>query len=395
MKDTLRSILLLGMLFLLSSCGSSRTEQPRAVAATHTTQPTVTFNSIPTISPTATPTSTLEPTPTPLGGSEFALIGFKNCRSFPCRAWDGGSTLRLNLSTGEYDEIANGEYLLEDLSPDNTSLLMSRGRFLYITDLDGNNPAPIAENFVDSLESRAYWMGSGEIIYIGFEGPERYIYKISPTGTSMKLTAQGRKPLALIPTSRIDGVYWEEGQVSSGGDSTFEGYHWSPSDGTETTDLDYVKAYLSPNGDFVASQSLEQFTNPSTAANLTVSGITGSDAFDLDLSLEGSWVALHGGIWSPDNSKLIILRSICNPICDDDRPVLVNVETMSISALPPEAGAPTFAWGWSPDSQELLIADYSAQPGLTLLYIETGEIQRVDLGEENRFITQVIWPALP
>ena len=176
MMQNLKFLVLAVSILFFAACSNGNAPSAKTPSLSpELPQSTTTPTSQPTATPTQTPTSTPTPTPTPMGGSSTVLLGFLNCRGFPCFTWDGGTTIRVDLETGETDLLGEGKYILEDISPDGKSLLVSESTNLYVTDLDGNNPILIASYFLDTIEIAAFWMSSGEITYIGFEGQQRYI----------------------------------------------------------------------------------------------------------------------------------------------------------------------------------------------------------------------------
>jgi len=310
----------------LSSCAvgaSAPTASPptRAPTSTPTFRPTATSTSAPTIAPLPTPT--LNPS---LG---TLLLGYRDCYDLGCAVHTARTDLPRSLfgrSISFHSVPAmEGPYLLQDVSPDYKSLLLSAGSNLYVSDLWGNDPDLITTNFVDSLEEiTAFWMRSGSIAYIGYADAQRYIYLVSSDGSDLRrITDVGMKPGWLAPGGNERGILWGAGWVE-GGRTFVDGLRWTNVDGSETVRFpdDQYHGSLSPTSATVAYVA------------------------------ERREDELVGGVWYPTRSQAVVLFDLDSLTARD-----IELPFFSLGSYLVESVA------WLPDGQHLLLQLLRAQGG--------------------------------
>lgn len=223
----------------------------------------------------------------------------------------------MDLEAGSVDQVWDPGITLLDLSPDGKSALVFEGRSLYVIDLDGTNPDLITSRLPNTSEkSFAYWMQTGEIVFIGVEGAQKYIYLLRLDGSDpLRLSEPGGKPYRLIPSTNTQGVAWVAGWEEPKG-AISDGVYWTSVDG-ETIEVvrPGSRARVSPSGELIA------FVQPRGGQLESGTYVPVDDLGLLDLrtmglvpiptSLLGDFVTISNVEWLPDEHHLTIGGRLC------------------------------------------------------------------------------------
>lgn len=396
MEKSSRYILLL-IALIVSGCESVSPVPETTIthAPSNTPFPTPSSTSTLTPSPSATktirPSPTPRPTATPFGGADSLFLGFWECKSTGCqprtRLWDDGKALRLNLQTGEMAPIGETGYMLEDVSPDGHSLLMSDWTNLYVTDLLGDNPVLIATNLLDTAEIAAYWLTSGDIAFIGTHDSESFVFLVSPDGTNLRpITDADKKPIALIPTRYSNGITWEEGWISGERHYT-EGLRITSLEGELLLEL--PNAWIldtSLSGDSIAYiESIHFQVVPGkykTRNSTWILDLTNLSVREISIPNLDENAILRKFKWTPDGQKAIVVLAICRPVsasrstCDEYRSILIDLEGNLTKELPEQFDYAWTTWFWSPDGKHLFTYRIASHDRINLFV----DLYNLDIG---------------
>lgn len=362
MKTRLWIITSIAINLLLFSCSALTPETTNVpTSAQDTLVPSSALTKTPTLSPTSSPTLTSttipSPTPTPRGGSVAVLAGNLDCQGHSCV----GSTFLINLDTGRKKLIGGENYLLEDISPDNQALLLSEGTNLYITDLLGNVPVLLSSNFVGHsdripLDSTAYWLNSGEIVFVGNEGSQRDIYLVNPDGSDLRSISKSSLVPHDLKRTQGFGVIWEEGWIEPKG-FVSQGLLWMSLNDETIIPLDHANSIaVSPMGDYlVYTDGISQ------DQNLIILDLQTKESRQITPPfVSDNPSGINKIIWFPDGQNLLVIHNICRPlgggnsICDEYQVQMIDLEGNEVKEFPDYFSLYN-QLTWSPDGHHLLI----------------------------------------
>lgn len=370
--------------FLPASCGVDLVPTTPLGIVDHATDPA---NQEPLHIATATQVpATPMATRTPLPELGALLLGYWPCASAPCRPGnmilDDGGSIRVGIprrAIEGYDlglePIGAAGYRLQDVSPDASALLLSKGSGLFKSDLDGGNLGVVADNFATSYEANAFWMPFGAIAYIGTEGTQRHIYLVEPDGTNRRrLTSEGMRPLRLFASKSEAGVLWEAGWPKHGDVSVSDGLRWSTLNGDTTTltempfNADVSSLGVIAHVTWLESQMWDEQWSWVRALSGEEFSIILLDTETMETSrvslasLPGEYCGVSSSKWTPDGRHLALLLSLCEGsdggyLQTGHRAVLVDSAGKTVGQWDEVEGVGAYATGqvtFSPDGGQFI-----------------------------------------
>ena len=156
-------------------------------------------------------------------------------------------------------------YALHGISPDGSKWLVSQGKQLFVTDLDGSNPVLLSSS-LDVGRGKggftAYWIPEIDtIVFRGVEDKKIRYFAIQPDGKGLKAVTPSRYgAISSLPVLYDEGIFWEEGKTDSRNYFSY-GWRWTKLDGSETKKLDLHDPIISPDGRFVIYQSINSIVD--------------------------------------------------------------------------------------------------------------------------------------
>jgi Tol biopolymer transport system component len=320
--------------------------------------------------------------------------------------------------------VAPAGYNLQSVSPDGSSLLVNLGSQLLITPRRGGSLVKISDQFFNFSKQSAFWMADGKsIAWIASDKDKTTleIYDIA-SASSKALSQADDLPMALFPSSDLQGIYWQEGvcsalEVCRPEHVRYTGLDGKPGQGLENV-LDPVFspdgqtfAYMDPmydisylNGSYNDKQIIENIQARLPSRRMIV--FQAADGYEVRNRLVNY-------AWSPDNAKLLSIIDDHSFYDETSKMLHIYITDMTSSMQQVQYFKDKHLAGrepqtvWSPDGKQVLLTladgvknpNFNYRVNLQLLNLANGEVTPFDqvaklISSNYIYITNIYWPAL-
>lgn len=292
-------------------------------------------------------------------------------------------------------QVLESGYKLEDINPDSSTLLVSKDRHLFVSDLNGENLHLITDHLASSgRDASAFWMPDGRQIVVLTDEDATTILSLVDTETNTWVPLTEGNFSGLLKPASSDTIYWYEGQCDQQVQCE-EVTLW-------LTHLGQTNAFMEKNN-VVFSQSGEYYAWVETSSEYYLILYTRfmPDSFQNYLYVPGN--RMLDMSWSPTTSQLALLTANVSDYSgksSDARVLVVNTNAMLYQEYGNLSGLnPSLFWQQNGESILLtstLVSENNYQVNLRKVNLVSGtssslnEVLTIE-SEDFVTITKLFW----
>ncbi|MHB8132993.1 MAG: hypothetical protein ACYDH1_02115 [Anaerolineaceae bacterium] len=238
---------------------------------------------------------------TPIAGQELLFTLVKRVSE----SYQNMGVYRLDLMSGESNQILGEGFQLQAISPDGNWILSNQGMNLFVSQRDGSNPVLVSNRFSEQSSTPVIWLKDGSsVLWLEQVTDHKQLMTADPQTGTMVLAADifQDQPALILSSPMLEKIAWVNGTCNSGNYCRGELF-LSPLDGTKMTSWGAVT-----NPAMDTSMTQLAYIEQGEDEVLLIIRLGGSAMENLPLDMGGDIPVDYE--WSPDGKTLIAIGQI-------------------------------------------------------------------------------------